>query len=678
MSQIKTFKFNKEACADIKEYRFGKNWPVVYVLENKNEVYVGQTVSAFSRSRQHLENPERQRLNTIHVISDEDFNLSAAFDTESWLIQFFAADGKYLIQNKNDGLKNHQYYDRKKYETKFEKTWEKLREMGIALNTLDHLKNTDLFKYSPYKTLSEDQLIVAKAIVKDIEQNNGSTFIISGKPGTGKTVLATYLCKYLRDKDETKHLNIGLVVPMTSLRTTISKVFSKVKGLKSGMVLGPNDVVKNSYDVLIVDEAHRLQRRKGIMGYGSFDQVNKKLGLEKERTQLDWILKSSKYQILFYDQNQSVKPADVRAGDFAELKAKKYDLKSQMRIQAGDDFIQCIEELFELENPSVKVFKNYDFQIFDKIEDMVNQIKMKDAQHKLSRVVSGYAWPWHTNPKSKKGDYDIDINGIKLIWNSKTTDWVNSPNALNEVGCIHTIQGYDLNFVGVIIGPELTYDPVLQKLVVNKDKYLDANGRNGTDPDELEQYIKNIYKTLLARGILGTYMYICDPALKKYFKSQLNLGATQPLELEEEIATSAIISPYTEKMVSVPLYDSIACGDPMYADPTTYETIDVPAALVGSGAKYFVLKASGDSMDRHGINDGDLILCQKNYHATSGIAVVLIGEDATLKEIKLERDGLLLIPKSTNPKHRPRKLTEDDEEFKVLGTFVKKLDLKHT
>lgn len=88
------------------------------------------------------------------------------------------------------------------------------------------------------------------------------------------------------------------------------------------MVIGPNDVVKKEYDLLIVDESHRLQRRKGIMGYGAFDTVSKGLGLGSEGTQLDWIMKSSKYQIFFYDENQSIKPADIRPEDFKNLAQK--------------------------------------------------------------------------------------------------------------------------------------------------------------------------------------------------------------------------------------------------------------------------------------------------------------------------------------------------------------------
>lgn len=171
---------------------------------------------------------------------------------------------------------------------------------------------------------------------------------------------------------------------------------------------------------------------------------------------------------------------------------------------------------------SYHTFPNYDFKIYDNVHNMVEDIKQKDKEYSLSRVVAGYAWPWIT--KNNGEGYDIEIDGLKLIWNRTNQNWVNSPNAINEVGCIHTVQGYDLNYVGVIIGPELTYDDINHKLVIDINKYMDINGKRSiTDIEELKRYIINIYKTLLTRGINGTYIYIVDKKLAKYFKSKIQI-----------------------------------------------------------------------------------------------------------------------------------------------------------
>lgn len=655
MSNIKTFPYEKDKFSLIKEYKFGRNWPVVYILEDKKEIYIGQTINALYRSKQHYENPERRKLTDIHIITDEEFNVSATLDIESWLIQYIAADGKYIIQNSNSGLRNHNYYDRVKYKTKFELTWNKLRDIGIVKNALEDLKNSDLFKYSPYKSLSDDQLIVAKKIFKDVVKNKTNSFIVNGKPGTGKTVLATYLCKYFKENDETKDFKIGLVVPMTSLRKTISRVFSNIKGLKSNMIIGPSDVIKQQYDLLIVDEAHRLQRRKGIMGFGSFDKVNKVLGLGKDGTQLDWILKSSKHQIFFYDENQSIKPADVRPEDFRNLNVKKYEITSQMRVEAGGDYIKFVEGIFNLKEKNDTFFENYDFKIFDNIEEMINEIKKKEKEFKLSRVVAGYAWPWHTNPgkKNKKQNYDIEINGLKLVWNSTPQDWVNSPNAINEVGCIHTVQGYDLNYVGVIIGPEFYYDSLNNKFGVDKEKYFDINGRNGiSDPNELERYIINIYKTLLTRGIKGTYVYITDINLRKYIENKFNIGNNILIDS----AKYEVISPYpVMDLVKVPLVGSAPCGMPLMNEQNIEDWIMVEKNKIKTGYKYFIVKARGDSMDKAGINDGDLVLCKYGVKPETGDRVVALlgGENVTIKYYEKKDGRRILLPKSSNSIHKP-------------------------
>jgi DUF2075 family protein len=673
MSDIKTFSFNKEDLGQIKSYKFGKNWPVVYILENGQEMYIGETIRAHQRTKEHLDNPQRQNLKNIHIITDEEFNVSATLDIESWLIQYISADGRFVLQNGNGGLKNHNYYDRFKYKAKFEIVWNNLREQGIAKNTLADLKNSDLFKYSPYKSLTEDQFFVAKNIFEDIRNNEINTFIVNGKPGTGKTILATYLFKYLKEQEETKHLNIGLVVPMAGLRKTISKVFSKIKGLKSNMVIGPNDVVKQKYDLLIVDEAHRLQRRKNIMGYGAFDNVNKNLGLGNEGTQLDWIMKSSQHQVLFYDKNQSIKPSDIRAEDFQKLHSKRYELSMQMRVEAGEEYINSIEDFFDLKIPKTTSFSNYDFRIFDDIENMVNEIKSKDKAHKLARVVAGYAWPWHTKPGSKsKQKHDIEIDGLQLVWNSTAQDWVNSANAINEVGCIHTVQGYDLNYVGVIIGPEFSYDVENKKFKVDKEKYFDINGRNGvTNPDELERYIINIYKTLLTRGIQGTFIYIVDENLRKYFKEKLGHKTISSISKVEK----KIVSPYAKEMVGVPLLGSAPCGAPFYAEENTEEIIMVEKSKIKPGTKYFLLRASGDSMNKAEINDGDLVLCRAAEKGETGDRVVAyVGDSVTIKMYDKKDGRRILLPKSTNPSHQPIIPEEGDSVQGIAQEVIKRIE----
>jgi uncharacterized protein len=522
MTKIISFKFDDKQTLEIKDSGYGYDWPAVYLIEDGKELYVGESNNVYFRSKQHLTKPNKRKLKNIHVIGDETFNKSATLDTESLLIQYMAADGKFVLQNGNKGLLNHRYYDRESYLAKFEGIWKKLKEKDLVVNDLIQLKNSDLFKYSPYKALTFDQLATAKDIINNLQNSSLNTSIVDGRPGTGKTILAVYLFKLLLDLKETKDLKIGLVVPMTALRKTLQRVFRKIKGLKSSMVIGASDVAKERYDILIVDEAHRLRQRKNITNFKTFDDNNRILGLDNSGTELDWILKNSDKQILFYDEHQSVRPTDVSKSVFDNLKntSKKFTLKSQLRVVAGESYIDFIDDTFDVFREQKYIINDYDFKIFKSASDMVDEIKKKNKDHGLSRVLAGYAWTWKT--KKDSSAHDIEIGDLKLKWNSQLTDWVNSPNSINEVGCIHTIQGYDLNYAGVIIGPEIYFCNKTNKIQIDENKYKDINGKKSIkNLDELERYIINIYKTLLTRGIKGTYVYIVDENLREYFEERL-------------------------------------------------------------------------------------------------------------------------------------------------------------
>lgn len=306
------------------------------------------------------------------------------------------------------------------------------------------------------------------------------------------------------------------------------KVFKHVKGLRSSMVLSPTDVANSAetYDILIVDEAHRLRRRVGLSSYVEFDNKNIKLGLGKNGDELDWIMAKSFHQILFYDSSQSIKPADIKPEKFDALlnaeSTHSFKLSSQLRCLGGNDYLDFIDKVLECTAEKWTEKNEYQLKLFEDVGDMFNAIREKEMDYSLCRMIAGYAWEWKTkgldfDTIKTEGLFDIDIDGNHFVWNTTDKDWINSLHSIDEIGCIHTTQGFDLNFAGIIIGPEIDYDPIDKKLIVFKDRYKDVMGKVNTGKgNELKEYILNIYKTLLARGIRGTYIYACNPNLKAY------------------------------------------------------------------------------------------------------------------------------------------------------------------
>lgn len=536
------------------------NWPVVYMIDGDKRVYVGESIHAVTRMYQHLARPDRQHLSTVRVVLDPTFNKSACLDLESFLIGLFAGDGKYQVDNANAGLTGSNYYDRDIYHEQFRQIFERLRSDGMFQGSITEIENSDLFKLSPFKTLNYDQRVAILGILErlfdDLRSGQASSAVIQGQPGTGKTIVGIYLMKLLSDIRRIATLDdadsdaifsgfftpanaallqdfrMALVIPQQSLRQTVKKVFKKTSGLGQDQVLSPTQVggSPHEFDLLVVDESHRLQQLSATMAIKRFREINADLfdGDESGGNQLDWIRLKSKHRIFLLDADQSIRPAsDLPPHVIRELEqgaassGRLYPLKTQMRVRAGEDYVGYIRQVLSQDPPARVDFAEYDLRLFDDLDQMRDAIMARNAEAGLSRLLAGFAWKWRS--KKDPSLFDIEIEGLQLRWNVAETDWISSPTSIDEVGSIHTTQGYDLNFAGVIIGPDLRYDSAQGKLFFVRDSYFDAYGKRNnlmagatyTDEDLLT-YVTNIYRVLLTRGIRGTYVYVCDPELRKY------------------------------------------------------------------------------------------------------------------------------------------------------------------
>ncbi len=682
---LERYTFDKNVLEKVKNDQFVKNlWPLVYILsdEKSKVAYVGETTDGVSRITTHLKNDEKKKLSVIRLVTSDSFNKSATLDIESNLIKYISGEGKYELLNGNLGIANHNYFQKNEiYWDIFKSLWKKLIEEKIVTKTLQHIDNTDIFKYSPYKGLFPEQKTSIINILKSILKDNIENIVVEGGAGTGKSILGIFLFKLLNSKQEELNLKdfgeeekelvelvekvkekipnpkMALVIPMAGFRATLKESFKNIRGLQTNMVIGPAELAEEKYDIVIVDESHRLRKRTNLGAYfGAFDKVNKKLGLsKKEGNELDWVQMQPGKKILFYDAEQSIKPSDVMKGNFSRIFSKKSTfvekLKSQFRVKGGVDYISYVDKLLNTsfrKEDHIFTANEYDFELYEDLGEMIKKIKEKNSQVGLARLIAGYAWEWIG--KKDKTKYDIEIDGISLRWNSVSSKWIGSKFAEDEVGCIHTTQGYDLNYAGIIFGHEIGYNKEKNEIVIYKDKYKDRNGVHpDLDPKDLKKYIINIYKTIMFRGIKGTYVYVCDPDLREYFTKHI-----KTIYKRKEVIRKAklIASPY--EGVKIPILGTAPCGNPFYGEENIEGYIDVPKDKIKNGAKYFVLYASGDSMNEAGINDGDLVLCRSNEKAETGDHVVALlgGENVTIKYYDKKDGRRILVPKSSNKEHK--------------------------
>jgi len=712
------YDFNKNALFKIEQNPWVKNqWPLVYFIQNETQriAYVGESTNAYSRIKNHLSNPQKSSvLNKISIIGSDKFNKSATLDIESNLIQYITSEGTYQLQNGNYGLINHNYYQQDLYKDLFKEIWNKLIEKKIVSKSLAEIENSELFKYSPYKALNEDQYNSVLEILNGLCIKESNRIFIKGSAGTGKTILATYLIKLLYsdvsesgleefNDNELREINyirsfqskypnakIGLVIAMTSLRESLKNVFRKIPGLKPSMIINPSETfnLKEKYDLLIVDEAHRLRQYKNIGWMGAFKKNNQKLGLDDTGNELDWILANSKNQIFFYDSAQSVKPSDIDENHFDRLlndtNTLNLQLTSQMRVKGGNNYISFVDELLHTKRKMTEFFKiqNYELLNFDSLNDLYAELGKREKIHGLSRLVAGYSWPWAS--KTDKKAIDIEIDGLQFQWNQTEKDWVNSPNAFNEVGSIHTVQGYDLNYTGVIFGREIDYDKSTGEIVVDANMYFDKYGKNGIKtPEDLRAYIINIYKTIMYRGIKGAFIYACNEGLRNYLKDNIE---TFKREIPFRILPYTEVKPYVN---SVPLVDiTAAAGN--FSDlqiHSDFDWIELPFNIAIKEG-YFVCKIEGESMNKI-IPNGSYCLFKKDFGGSRNGKIVLVesmniqdadfGSGYTVKEYHSKKNttndewshqSITLKPLSYNMDYNDIELVDDElENLKVIGIF---------
>ncbi|WP_430535885.1 DUF2075 domain-containing protein [Listeria rocourtiae] len=542
--QIK--KFKKEPIQEIDAAYFN-NYPIVYILYNdskKPSAYIGQTINMQRRMKQHLADKKRKMLETALFIGNEKFNQSATYNIETNLINFFIAEKKYKLQNVSQTLDNkmHDYYNKEYYDqTFFSSIWDELRAHEIVRESLDDLRNKDIFKLSPYKELSSEQMDLKHHIIdyckRHINDDKPSIFFIEGDAGTGKSVALSSTFNTIQDLSQDKGSKLYgtenyLLVNHEEMLKTYKEISEALPNLKKKNFMKPTSFVNRKVssqnpvaDIVFVDEAHLLLSQKDK--YNNFYQDN----------HLEEIIKRSKITIVVYDRKQVLKFKSYWDESLIEhvkrgIHSEVFMLTNQFRIRAEEDILNWMDaftnkKVLALPKSLRSVGKDYfDLKIFSDAGEMYKKIQQKNKKYGLSRLVSTFDYVH----KKDKQDYFIEEPNFKLPWNRNyKTTWAEAKGTINEVGSIYTIQGFDLNYVGLILGPSVSYNFEKDELEIITANYKDSEAfKTRKDiPDERkeevrEQIILNSINVLMKRGIHGLYIYAADPKLQQKLQSLCN------------------------------------------------------------------------------------------------------------------------------------------------------------
>ena len=299
------------------------------------------------------------------------------------------------------------------------------------------------------------------------------------------------------------------------------------------------NLTSNFYDCLIVDETHRLVKKM----YGRL--VKKMYGDWKGDNQVKECINASLFTVFLLDEDQQITKKDI--GSVEEIKkwATELDsevimnedtvLQSQFRCNGSDQYIQLINNILQIGKPMDIDLKelNFDIRVFDDPNELRDTLRELNKINNKARMVAGYCYDW--NVKHNRGEYDIYLeNGFKAKWNLENDKiWAINPNSFEEVGCIHTAQGLEFDYIGVLIGNDLRFDKAVGKIITDRTKISKddkSSGIRSAKEDVAERLIKNTYKTLLTRGQKGCFIYCEDKALANYIRSFLvSYDVTEPL-----------------------------------------------------------------------------------------------------------------------------------------------------
>lgn len=541
------------------------NYPTVYIVHDEKKsrkfsVYIGETSDIRQRTKQHLiEDPKKREDwkelansddSKMYIIGHNYFNKSLTLDIENKLMMYMSSiDSVQAVYNRRTNQQK-EYYTADKLDEIFSKIWRKLRKKNKTLFPVEKIiKDSALFKASPFHKLSDEQIHAKdKVILKIMEaltrDKSGELILVAGEAGSGKTVLMSSLFYELKQLAQEESENIVLQKANSYLLVNHEqqlKVYQQIAnklGITSkkfpDLVSKPTTFINNhtpeeKVDVVIVDEAHLLwtQGKQSYRGKNQLYDLMERAKVVVAVFDINQILSTEQY----WEENEL-----LTLEHEANLKGNFIRLENQMRINAGQSTVDWIRSMIDDKkiNPILQDIKGYDLKIFKTPEELHQAIKekAKNENSGISRITATFDWEYVDKRKPEKDDYwRVKIGNWSLPWNlqlpetkeqkrqNRSLSWAEQEQTIDEVGSTFTIQGFDLNYAGVIIGPsvkfrngEIVFDRSFSQ---NKKATRQRTLKNGKKEQFSDMLLKNELNVLLTRGVNGLYIYAVDEELQK-------------------------------------------------------------------------------------------------------------------------------------------------------------------
>lgn len=385
--------------------------------------------------------------------------------------------------------------------------------------------NKEFVLIDDQKVIYEEAMRIGINTLMHSEKN---VLIVEGGPGTGKSVLAINLLKQFLNRSMNSFYITKNSAPREVFKSKLK--IDKLSGMNN-LFKGSGcfyDCESNAFDVLIVDEAHRLNEKSGLFSNLGENQIKE-------------IINASRFSIFFIDENQKVTLKDNGSIDEIKKYANYYNagiykmnLKSQFRCDGSDGYLAWLDNILDIrETANFDLDNKYDFKVFDNPNELRKIITKLNEKNNKSRLVAGYCWNWISDGKNKSDIHDIVIDDFEISWNlGNSSTWAIDSNSVNEAGCIHTCQGLEFDYVGVIIGDDLRYENghIITDYTKRAKTDQSLKGINKLAKEQgqdvanrvADKIIKNTYRTLMTRGMKGCYVYCTDKGLQEYLQSKLS------------------------------------------------------------------------------------------------------------------------------------------------------------